>query len=274
MVSLALDSPELAATYDVVGRRQYEYGKMLIEDLGVAAGQRVLDIGCGTGLLGSHVAGIVGPRGHVVGIDPLPFRVELARKKAAPQFDARLGSADDLSAYAPQSFDVVYLNFVIHWLPDKCAVLTGIHRLLRPGGLVGFTTLAGGKQYSFEQSCHKALVVSGLADRPVTLLAPYRVTSDEVHELFVLTRFKAVHVIVRTITDHFENVDEMLAFSRASSFGNHLSGLNAVEKDRVRRALADELERYRDSQGIRLERPFIFAVAEASIPGESAQAVD
>jgi arsenite methyltransferase len=274
MLSLALDSPELAETYDVVGRRQYECGKLLIEDLGVAAGQRVLDIGCGTGLLGAHVAGIVGPRGQVVGIDPLPFRVALARKKAAPQFDASLGSADDLSAYSPRSFDVVYLNFVIHWLPDKCAVLTGIHRLLRPGGLVGFTTLAAGKQYCFEQACRKALAVSGLAERPVTLLAPYRVTSDQVHELFVLTGFKAEQVIVRTVTDHFENVDDMLSFSRASSFGNHLSGLSAVEEDRVRKALADELERYRDSQGICLERPFIFAVAEASIPGESGQAVD
>jgi arsenite methyltransferase len=262
MVSLALDSPELAEKYDVVGQRQYQHGLLLIEDLGIHAGQRVLDVGCGTGLLGAFVAGIVGPRGKVHGIDPLPLRVEIARKKGPSQFEPNVGNAEDLSAFASQSFDVVYLNSVIHWLPDKRAVLGEIRRVLRPGGLVGFTTAAKERPHSFEQVRHQALVAAGLADHPsANLGSPYRTSSEEVRQLFRETGLEERQVVIRTFTDHFAGVDDVLSFSRASSFGNHLSGLSPVEAARVRDALATELELHRDEQGIRQERHLIFAVA-------------
>jgi len=76
-VSLDLDSPELAATYDQVSVRQFNHGKVLIGALGIKPGERVLDVGCGTGRLGAYVAGLVAPAGSVVGVDPLPLRVAL-----------------------------------------------------------------------------------------------------------------------------------------------------------------------------------------------------
>jgi arsenite methyltransferase len=98
-VSLNLDSVELASTYDEVSTRQYNHGKILIAELGLEPGARVLDIGCGTGRLGAHVADLVGPRGEVIGIDPLPLRIDLAARKN-PRFKASVGRAEDLSAFA------------------------------------------------------------------------------------------------------------------------------------------------------------------------------
>ena len=63
-VSLELDSPELAATYDQTSLRQFNHGKVLIQALDPKSGERVLDIGCGTGRLGEHVANLVGPTGE------------------------------------------------------------------------------------------------------------------------------------------------------------------------------------------------------------------
>jgi arsenite methyltransferase len=68
--------------------------------------------------------------------------------------------------------------------------------------------------------------------------------------------------VIRTFTDHFRNVDEVIAFNRASSFGNELAGLGPVERARLRDAYAKELERSRDAEGIRQERHLIFAVAQ------------
>lgn len=112
MVSLNLDTPELAATYDIVGQRQFSHGKLLVQDLGIKAGEQVLDVGAGTGLLAEHVAGVVGSRGKVIAVDPLPLRVALANKKRG--VDAKVGRAEDLQSFEPESFDVVYLNSVIH----------------------------------------------------------------------------------------------------------------------------------------------------------------
>jgi arsenite methyltransferase len=80
-ISSTQDSPELAAAYQEVSTHQFEHGKLLIDALNLSNGQRVLDIGAGTGRLGAYVAGLVGPSGYVIGIDPLPLRIEIARSK-------------------------------------------------------------------------------------------------------------------------------------------------------------------------------------------------
>jgi len=98
---------------------QFEHGKQLLAALDIRPGQEVLDIGTGTGRLAIYVAGLIGPSGRVVGIDPLPTRIEIARSKARGNFDARLGRAEDLSEFSDASFDVVYLNSVLHWVEDK-----------------------------------------------------------------------------------------------------------------------------------------------------------
>ena len=107
-ITLTHDTPELAATYEEVSIRQFENGKQLVATLNISRGERVLDIGTGTGRLAAHVAKIVGPTGCVVGIDPLPLRIEIAQSKAVRNFEARVGRAEDLSAFADATFDVVY----------------------------------------------------------------------------------------------------------------------------------------------------------------------
>jgi ubiquinone/menaquinone biosynthesis C-methylase UbiE len=83
---LSLDTPALAASYDKVSLRQLEHGKELITALNISSGERVLDIGAGTGHLAAYVGRIVGPSGLVVGIDPLPLRIEIAKSKASGNF--------------------------------------------------------------------------------------------------------------------------------------------------------------------------------------------
>jgi len=264
MVSLSLDTPELAAKYDVVGQRQFSHGKLLINDLHIQTGEQVLDVGAGTGLLAAHVAGIVGPRGRVVAIDPLPLRIELAKKKAPAQLEARVGNAEDLSAFSPNTFDVVYLNSVIHWISDKQQVLEQIRRVLKPGGRLGFTTAAQDRPHDVELIRTQVLKETGLAERAASSGGiPFKVSSEDVPGLFQRAGFVVRQVEVRTIIDYQASAADVHEASLSSSFGNsHLATLSNDERQRVYAAFAVELEKRRDAKGIRLERHLIFAVAE------------
>jgi ubiquinone/menaquinone biosynthesis C-methylase UbiE len=263
MGSLLLDSPELRARYDRVSTRQFEHGKQLIQELGIGHGQRVLDVGCGTGLLGVYVAGLVGTHGLVVGVDPVPLRVTLARLRAQAHFQVHLGRAEELDALESDSFDAAFLNSVIHCLDDRETVLTGIYRVLRAGGKVGFTAIDRDRPGSFHLAHQQAILAAGLRKRAKSLLAARPLLSAaEAQDLLTSTGFRAVSVHTRTQVDHFYDTDDLLDFHLESSFDAQLPDFDLNDERRLRQALKRELERNRGPKGVEQERHIIFAIGE------------
>jgi arsenite methyltransferase len=259
-VSLDLDSPELAATYDRVSVRQYDHGKILIEALGPRPGERVLDVGCGTGRLGEHVAGLVGPEGEVVGVDPLPLRIELAARKN-PRFKARVGRAEELSAFGDATFDVVYANSVFHWVADKPKALKEALRVLKPGGRIGVNSADGDRPHQSAGLVREAVLEEGLSDVAAAngFGTNFRVTGPELKRLLVQAGFEGTAVTPHTFVDDLTGVDDLITWSTSSSFGNFLSDLDVGQRARVRDRLARKLEAHRTNGGLRLERYLVFA---------------
>lgn len=102
-------------------------------------GEQVLDLGCGAGTDSLIAAQMVGSEGSVAGIDMTAEMLEKARA-AAVELDAEdvefvEGEVERLP-FADMSFDVVISNGVIDLVPDKDAVFSEIHRVLRPGGRI------------------------------------------------------------------------------------------------------------------------------------------
>ena len=101
------------------------------------AGERVLDLGCGSGTDTLIAAQMVGPAGSVTGIDMTPEMLAKARGAVA---EAGVANVELLEAEAERlpfpgaSFDVVISNGVIDLIPDKDAVFAEIFRMLSPGG--------------------------------------------------------------------------------------------------------------------------------------------
>ena len=104
------------------------------------AGLRILDIGCGGGLLSEPMARL---GAEVVGADPAPRNIPVARLHAEQSgllIDYRLTIAEELAA-AGEQFDVVLNMEVVEHVPDPQRFLTACQTLLKPGGLMICSTL-------------------------------------------------------------------------------------------------------------------------------------
>jgi arsenite methyltransferase len=102
-------------------------------------GEHVLDLGSGAGTDSLVAALMVGPEGHVTGIDMTPEMLERARRSAAEMGAENVDfieSEAEALPFAEASFDVVISNGVIDLIPDKDAVFSELHRVLTPGGRI------------------------------------------------------------------------------------------------------------------------------------------
>jgi len=260
MVSLTLDTPALAAAYDLVGDPQFSHGKLLVEELALTPGERALDVGCGTGRLAAYVADIVGRDGIVYAIDPLPLRVEIAQRIERSNLKVAVGRAEDLSRFTTGSFDAVYFNSVFHWISDQKLALRECRRALRTGGRVGISGPSKEHPHDIDVIVAQALGVSSLT---ATTRAPHKIDEQELTELFESAGFSVAMTKIRTFEDVFQSSRDVLGFQAASAFGNFLGDLPNGEHDMALAALTRELDRLGGPDGMTLQRHVVFSVGVA-----------
>jgi SAM-dependent methyltransferase len=260
-ISLEQDTPELARNYEQAGIVQFHHGKLLIGPLALKAGEHVLDIGTGTGRLAEFVAGLVGPQGRVIGIDPLESRVDIARLRQSKTLTFETGRAEDLSCFGDRQFDAVYLNSVFHWIAEKDRALREIHRVLKPGGRLGLNVQDPSRPHESRVFLRTAILQSGLGDRHPESNPVLGAIDEELKALFATAGFVDYRSDLRSLVDVHSDADSLLKWSEASAFGNFLDGFTRSESDQVRVAFARLVETKRAPEGLRLERDLRFAFA-------------
>jgi 2-polyprenyl-6-hydroxyphenyl methylase/3-demethylubiquinone-9 3-methyltransferase len=109
--------------------------------VGGLAGKRVLDVGCGGGILAEAMAG---KGASVTGIDlaDKPLKVAMLHGlETGSQVEYRLVSAEAMAAEAPGAFDVVTCMEMLEHVPDPASTVAACARLAKPGGWIVFSTI-------------------------------------------------------------------------------------------------------------------------------------
>jgi SAM-dependent methyltransferase len=123
-----------ASAYDrFMGRFSRPLAARFVDLVGAGAGQRALDVGCGTGALTEELVARLGSSA-VSAIDPSEQLVAAVRSRL-PDLDARRGVAEALP-FDNDSFDLTMAQLVVHFMSDPRAGLVEMARVTRPEGLV------------------------------------------------------------------------------------------------------------------------------------------
>jgi len=211
----------------------WEHGESLIELLAPQPGERILDVGCGSGQLTARIAatGAV-----VIGLDRSAEMLAEARKNF-PSVEFRLADAANFEIEEP--VDAVFSNAALHWMKDAAGVAASIARALKPGGR--FVAELGGKG-NIAAVVEAAQHVTGKTDTPWYYPA--------VGEYASLLEQHGFEVRLATLFDRPTRVEGEDGMEHwLTTFGDVLlSGMDDAGRREARRAIAAKLrpKMYRD----------------------------
>jgi trans-aconitate methyltransferase len=128
MIDHTIDHPWDAKRYENQCQFVWQYGEDLLPLLAAKPGDRILDLGCGTGQLTDLIAR---SGAETLGLDASATMIEAAQQ----QFPhLKFITADARHFQVEQPLDAVFSNAALHWIPEADAVIHSLHQALKPGG--------------------------------------------------------------------------------------------------------------------------------------------
>jgi ubiquinone/menaquinone biosynthesis C-methylase UbiE len=202
----------------------------LVEIADLRAGERVLDVACGTGIVVRTAAPRVGPAGHVVGVDVNDAMLAVARAQAqlaGVVIEWRQGDAATLP-FPDASFDAVLCQQGLQHMDDREAAVREMRRVLAPSGRV----VASMFSRRTDQEAWEAVTAPFIGADAAARLSrgPWRrLSADEVRTLFEGAGFCTVECMTRAQVTRFESPEVFVDYQLAGQHAAIFSALGAEQ---------------------------------------------
>ena len=229
------------------------WAERLIEHASLREGDRVLDVGCGTGIVARRAAAHVGEEGTVVGLDVNEGMLEVARAAAGPgsTIQWRQGDATDLPS-SDETFDVTLCQQALQFVEDPAAALREMHRVLAPDGRTAVSVLRSLAFNTGYEALAEALERRAGADAGKVMRSPFRgYTRDELRTLAEDAGFRDPVVRIEISSVRYPSVEEFVRREVASSpLAGPLGSLDRDAREALVRDVEEALHDYIDDDGI------------------------
>ena len=222
-----------------------QWPPVLLDAAGVGSGHRVLDVGCGTGIVAAAAASSVGPEGRVAALDPNAPMLEVARRRQDP-VSWQEGVAEALP-FDDDGFDRVLSAFALMFFTDWERALAEMARVLAPDGVVAIATWC-----SADKSPGYATLIDLVGrivgpDGAAALEAPFCLGDPDRLSELLAGSFQDVSVVEHPGVARFESIP---AWMHTDVRGWTLAGMvDDVTFDRLVTAAQDELAGFTDRSG-------------------------
>lgn len=238
-----------------------EWAPHTVEAAGVQPGDRVVDVGCGTGVVARHASRIVGPRGAVVGVDLNPAMLTVA-SRLRPDIAWHEGDAQHLP-FDRAGFDAALCQMALMFFEDRRRAIAEMARVTRPGGRVAVVVPAAlDLQPAYGRFVDIATRHAG--DQARSLLSTYWSCGD----LDLLTStmrdsgLEVADARTKSGTARFESGEDFVV---TEVEGSPLAGrIGADAYAAIRRDVASEMTHYDSEQGT-FEIPLVCHVVAGEV---------
>ncbi|GLQ57250.1 class I SAM-dependent methyltransferase [Devosia nitrariae] len=214
------------------------WAETALAEVGLAPGDRVLDIACGTGILARVAWEQLGGDGRVVGIDVSPGMLAVARAQA-PEIDWREGNAGDLPLAEGEQFDIVACQQGLQFFPDKPAAAREMRRATARGGRLAVATWRPDEEVPFY------LELRRIAERYLGPISDPRYgfgDATRLETLFEHAGFKDITSRILSLTLRFEEGTPFVRLNTMALIGMSAAGkaMSEDERSRVMEAIVSE----------------------------------
>jgi ubiquinone/menaquinone biosynthesis C-methylase UbiE len=216
----------------------------------VRPGERLLDVGCGTGIVARTAAARMGAAGRVTGLDLNDGMLRVARR-LGPGIEWRQGDALALP-FADGAFDAVASQQMLQFVPDPARALREMRRVTARGGRVVAAVLRPIEFTPAYVPLADALTRHAGPEAGAMMRSPFPdYDRERLRALFRSAGFTDVHVRILVAAERYPSPSEMLRQEAASSpLAGPLSALPAAKRDALVREIESTLARHRDDAGV------------------------
>ena len=230
------------------------WAERLVSVAGTAEGERMLDVGCGTGIVARSAAPHVGDQGRVVGVDLNRAMLETARREGAhltPEVEWRQEDATELS-FEDDTFDLALSQQVLQFVSDPTKLLAELRRVVRPGGRVGLNVLRPIQHNPSYEILAEVLERHVGEESGAMIRSPFPEWSGAtLRELMGEAGFDRISLLLDIRPVRYPSAEEYLRQEAASSpLAASIAGTNETVRTKMVDRLEEALEAYTDRDGV------------------------